>query len=477
MINTQKKLGTGSLIAIVFSSVVGGGIFNISQNMAAGAGAGATIISWILSGIGVFFLVNTFKILALTKPELNAGIYEYAKQGFGNYAGFNIAWGYWLCAAMGNVVFAIMLNDSFGEFFPVLLKHGWPTLVFGSVFIWMMYGIVLGGVKTAAAINTIVSVIKFITLFFIIGMFCISFKAGIFAYDFWGSTPDLGSVTAQVKSTMLVTIWSFMGIEGAVVMSANADNPKAVGKAGIAGFFLSLLLYALISILSYGVMHQSVLKGLDDPSVAYILKSALGKWAYTFVIISVIIAVLGGWLSWTLLCAQVPYTASEVKILPKIFLRKNKNGTPIFALFFTSIFMEIFLILTSTSKSIYMAAVDMTSVLIMPAYLFCGLYLWKASLNKNETPGLTSKQRICNRCIAIITSLFCLWVIYAGGLKLFMVSSVFYFPGIYFFIKARKENRLPDEPIFTKAEWILGGIITFASVFSIFLVMIGDASF
>lgn len=116
MADTSKKLGLGGLVAIVFGSMIGGGIFNISQNMAQGAGLGATLISWVISGVGVLFLVLNFKVLADARPDLNAGIYQYAKEGFGNYVGFNIAWGYWLCAAMGNVAFAVMLNDSFGEF-------------------------------------------------------------------------------------------------------------------------------------------------------------------------------------------------------------------------------------------------------------------------------------------------------------------------------------------------------------------------
>ena len=78
MSDDSKKLGLGGLIAIVFGSIIGGGIFNISQNMAADAGLGAILISWIISGIGILFLVMTFILLADKRPDLNAGIYQYA---------------------------------------------------------------------------------------------------------------------------------------------------------------------------------------------------------------------------------------------------------------------------------------------------------------------------------------------------------------------------------------------------------------
>lgn len=475
MADNTKKLGLGGLVAIVFGSIIGGGIFNISQNMAAGAGLGATLISWVISGIGILFLVMTFKTLADLRPDLNAGIYEYAKEGFGNYVGFNIAWGYWLCAAMGNVAFAVMLNDSFGEFFPVLLRHGWQTVVFGSFFIWLMYFIVGRGVKAASAMNAVITVVKFAALALIVVILFIFFKVGAMEWDFWGHLSDLGSIGTQIKSTMLVTLWCFIGVEGAVVMSAHAKNSADVGKAGIIGFLLSLLLYALISILSYGILKQPELAKLNDPSVAYVLKTVVGEWAVTFVVLSVIVSILGGWIAWTLLCAQVPFTAAQVKILPKSFLKQNKQETPIYGLFISSIIMQVFMIMVVTAKSVYNAAIDITGVMILPAYLFCGLYLVKASY----TGGLkvaNRKKLLQYRLLGIVSTLFCLWLIYAGSLTLLLITSIFYLIGLYFYIVARKQNKVAGEKTFTGGERWLAWAIAVCSVIAVVLIATGKAS-
>ena len=136
------RLGFIGLAALTFGMMVGAGIFNIPQNMAAEAGAGAVILSWLITAAGMLLLVFTFKLLADRRPDLNAGIYQYAAEGFGNFAGFNVAWGYWLCTAFANVAYAVMLNDTIGAFFPVLLDHGWPTVVFGTVLIWVYFAIV-----------------------------------------------------------------------------------------------------------------------------------------------------------------------------------------------------------------------------------------------------------------------------------------------------------------------------------------------
>ena len=101
-------LGVLALAAIVVSSMIGGGIYSLPQNMAQGASAGAVLLAWLITGIGIFFIANTFSILSRIKPDLTTGIYMYAKDGFGSYMGFNIGWSYWLCQIFGNVGYAVI---------------------------------------------------------------------------------------------------------------------------------------------------------------------------------------------------------------------------------------------------------------------------------------------------------------------------------------------------------------------------------
>ena len=122
MTDQTKKVGFLGLVAIVVGSMIGGGVFNLPSNMAEGAALGAVIISWVITGIGMFFLVQTFKTLSDNRPDLSSGIYSYAAEGFGKYVGFNSAWGYWLSAAIGNVSFAVLLMQALGYFFPIFIS-------------------------------------------------------------------------------------------------------------------------------------------------------------------------------------------------------------------------------------------------------------------------------------------------------------------------------------------------------------------
>ncbi|MDE5796081.1 MAG: basic amino acid/polyamine antiporter [Muribaculaceae bacterium] len=477
MEENNKKLGFGALVGIIFGMMVGSGLYNIPQNLAIGAGPGAVALSWVITAAGMLLLVATFKILADRCPELNAGIYQYAKEGFGNFAGFNIAWGYWLCTAFANVAYAVMLNDSFGAFFPALLPHRWPTLLFGTGLIWLMYFLVAGGIRTARLLNNILAIVKVAAIALIVVILCLNIHLGIFRLNYLDELADTSSLWTQVKSTMMVTLWCFIGIEGAVMMSARAKRSRDVGKATVTGFFTAWLLYVLVSMLCYGVATRARLAGLDNPSVAYVLHDLCGAWAYYFVILAVIVSLLGGWLAWTLVCAQVPYEAAQVKIFPRSFLRLNRHGMPAFGLFVSSVVMECFLIMVMVADDVYMAALVITGVMILPAYLSGGMYLFKLTL-RPERLGLQTRRHVLRcRIVSGLCVAYCLWMIYAGGIKLFLFSSVFYLAGIGFYLKARHERRAEGTLRFTPADVVTSVLLTVGVISSAILLAKGDVPF
>ena len=455
---SSGKLGFWGLTALVFGLMVGVGIYNLPQNMASVASPVAVLIAWGVTAAGILPLVISFKWLSVNYPQYNAGIYQYPQAMFGNYAGFNIAWGYWLCTAFSNVAYGVMLNDSFGAIFPELLNHDYHTVVFGTILIWLMYFIVVRGIKTAKTINTLLAAVKVIMLIFIIVVFILFFKLDLFDMNIWQNVSDLGGNGDQVKNTMMITLFCFFGVEGAVMMSSRAKRPKDVGRAGVAGFIIALVLYMSVSLLSYGLLSRTDLSGLNNPSIAYILRASCGEWAYWFVILAVIISLLGGWVAWTLVVAQVPYEAAILNILPKHFRRLNRHGMPAYGLAASSIVMTLFLLLVVMADDVYLAALEVTGLMIIPCYFFTGVFLYV----KADTVKI--------RCVAAITTLFCLWMAYAGGLKELFMTSIFYLLGTGFYVKARKQYA-PDKSVFTKPEKIGLALLTLASIVSIVLVV------
>lgn len=429
----KNKLGLTGLVALVFGMMVGSGIFNIPQNMAAGAGLGAVLIGWGITATGMLMLVSTFKILSDRHPELNEGIYLYAEKGFGRFTGFNIAWGYWLCACFANVAYAVMLNDTFGALFPSLLNHGVPTIIFCSALIWVMYFLISSGIRTSSIIATGAAILKMSVIALIIILLALNIKYDTLTADIWCLDNGIGGITSQVKSTMLVTLWCFIGIEGAVVMSGRARKQSDVGKAGILGFLAAWILYVLVSVFCFGILSRAQLAGLEDPSVAYALRSICGEWAYWLVIVAVIISISGGWFAWTIVTAEQPYSAAHHGIFPKWLTKSDGSDSLQRALLASSIIMQCFLLLVVMAEDVYLYALNITGLMVLPAYLFSGLFLIKTA-RKDYSCGLLSEHAKRGYAYALMTGIFCtvfcIWMLYAAGIGLLLQAVAFYLVGI-----------------------------------------------
>lgn len=472
----SNKLGLLGLIAIVFGVITGGGFYNITQNMAFGASMGASMIGWGVTGFGMLFLVMTFKILSDRVPSLDAGIYQYAQEGAGNFVGFIVAWGYWLCAAMGNVAFAVLLNDSLGYFFPIFIHHGWESIVLCSALIWLMYAVVSRGVLFASAINTFITIIKFASIAFIIVLIIIFFKSELLFTNVWGDIEKLGSVGHQVNGTILITLWCFVGVESAVMLSARAKNSRNVGVATVIGFLVAIGVYAIVTMLSYGIMGQAQLGALKDPSVGYLLESVVGKWGVVFVAICTVLAVIGGWIAWSLVCAQVPFTASKLGLFPRIFGKENNKGTPTVSLLVSSIIMQIFIFVVISASHVYLAAIEITSIMVLPAYLFTPIYLYLL-IRKGKLTFTGKFQKISYIITSAIAIIFCLWMITSSNLNLHILTFIFYILGFGVYFIARRENKERGEPYLKKWEWILALIMTVVAIYSIIILLDGKVKF
>ena len=469
----SNKLGVLALAAIVVSSMLGGGIYSLPQNMAAGASAGAVLLAWVITGIGIYFIVHTFSILSLARPDLKTGIYSYSRAGFGSYTGFTIGWSYWLCQVCGNVGYAVITMDALNYFFPPYFQGGnnLASIIGGSLIIWGFNFMVLKGIKQASIVNTIGTVLKIMPLILFIIIMLFVFSPAEFDFDFWGETAaskaKLGSLETQIKSTMLVTLWAFIGIEGAVVMSNKAKNIQEIGKATFLGFISCLAIYILLSLTPFGYMSQAEISSVANPSTAGILEKVVGKWGAWLMNIGLVISVLTSWLAWTIVTAQIPQAAAQDGTFPKAFTKENKAGSPSVSLWVTSAAMQIFLLLVYFSNNAWNTMLSITSVMVLPAYLTSCAYLWKMC-SDGEYP---SQNLPIKRSTALITgvlgSIFALWLIYAAGLKYLLLADVILVLGIPVFIWARKQNN-PKEPCFQPHEKWLAGLLILVALWAIY---------
>ncbi len=472
MTEQSKKVGLLGLIAIVVGSMIGGGVFNLPSNMAEGAALGAVLIAWVITAIGMFFLVQTFKTLSDNRPDLSSGIYSYAAEGFGKYVGFNSAWGYWLSAAIGNVSFAVLLMQALGYFFPIFISgNNWQSILGGTILIWSMNVLVRRGISSAAMLNLISTIAKLVPLFIFIIVLLFAFHWDKLSFDFWGEqNATLGNLPKQLKSTMLVTLWAFIGIEGAVVISGRAKNKKDVGKATVIGFVGAVIIYAAISIFSFGIMNQADLAKLPDPSTAYVMKAIVGNWGAVLINLGVIISVLGAWIAWTIMASEVPSSAAAHGVFPKIFGKFNKKGAPVFALTATSIIMQITLLFSALEKNAFLAIISISGSMILIPYVLSALFLAKLAYKNRKHNTGHEKIKTKALLVGITASIYGFWLLYAAGFKYILLSTILYAIGIIAYRLAWKE-KANNEPLFKPFEKIIAIVIVIFAAVSVFVMI------
>ena len=449
---TSRKLRLGALTAMVIGSMIGSGVFSLPQNMAAGAGPLAILIGWGITGIGILALALVYQGLSRRKPELNAGPYAYAKAGFGPFIGFNSAWGYWISAWVGNVSYLVVMFSALSYFLPAFGEGNTLQAILGaSVVLWLVHALVLSGVQQAAFINLIATVAKIAPIILFIGIAVVAFRIDLFALDFSGTqNTSLGSIMAQVKSTMLVTLWVFIGIEGASVYSSRAERRQDIGAATMLGFAACLAIYALVSLLSLGIINQPELAALKNPSMAGVLEHIVGPWGAIVINVALVVSVLGAFLSWTLLAAEVPYVAAKDGTMPGFFARENTNGAPAMSLWITNGLVQAFLIITYFANSTYLALFSIASVAILVPYVFSGAYAAKVALGRDgyEEPESTGRDLAAGA----VATLYGVWLVYAADPKYLFMAAMLYVPGIVFYMLARREA---GEKTFTVVEGVL----------------------
>ncbi|HGM5554404.1 arginine-ornithine antiporter [Pseudomonas putida] len=453
MSEAPGKLRLGALVALVVGSMIGGGIFSLPQNMAASADVGAVLIGWAITAVGMLTLAFVFQTLANRKPDLDGGVYAYAKAGFGDYMGFSSAWGYWISAWLGNVGYFVLLFSTLGYFFPIFGEGNTVAAVIGaSVLLWAVHFLVLRGIKEAAFINLVTTVAKVVPLLLFVLIAIFAFKLDIFTADIWGvKNPDLGSVMNQVRNMMLVTVWVFIGIEGASIFSARAEKRSDVGKATVIGFITVLLFLVLVNVLSLGIMTQPELAKLQNPSMAAVLEHVVGHWGAVLISVGLIISLLGALLSWVLLCAEIMFAAAKDHTMPEFLRKENANHVPVNALWLTNAMVQIFLIITLFSASTYLSLIYLATSMILVPYLWSAAYALLLAVRGESYEGFAAERRK-DLIIGGIALIYAVWLLYAGGVKYLLLSALLYAPGAILFAKAKLELK---QPIFTNVEKLI----------------------
>ncbi|SEH45846.1 arginine:ornithine antiporter, APA family [Mycolicibacterium rutilum] len=467
----EQKVNLPTLTAMVVGSMIGSGVFLLPRRFGTETGVAGALIAWTVAGTGMLMLAFVFQRLAIRKPNLNAGIFTYAKAGFGDYVGFNSAIGYWASACAGNVSYWVLITTTMSAVVPAFGAGDTVlAVVVSAIGVWLFVFLVLRGVRDAAVINYIVTIAKVLPILVFILIAIVAFEAGVFADNFWGGGGQysFAAVWEQATGTMLITVFVFLGIEGAAVYSRMARRREDVGRATVIGFLSVLSVFALVTLVSYGVMPQSDLAGVSQPSMAAVLESIVGPWGSVFIRVGVIVSVLGAYLAWTLMAAEVLFIPAKSDDMPRFLSSTNRHDAPVTALVMAAGLTTLLLVALLFAADALDFMLDLTAALSLIPYLLAAAYALKLTLTR-ETYD-TRQSLAPDMAIAAVATVYTLFLVHAAGIDKLLLSCILYAPAAALYFKARRERGLR---VFRPAEAVLFGVIVVGAVAGVFSLATG----
>jgi arginine:ornithine antiporter/lysine permease len=456
------------LVFIALGSMIGSGIFNSPKDLISSANPQGAMIAWLIGGFGALMLALVFVYLAARKPELKSGIYAYARDGFGDFMGFNSAWGYWSLGWLGNIGFIALFFKTFNDLLGDKAISPLQAFIIGSLIIWIFFFILKAGIREGAILNFIVTTAKLIPVILIIVLGVLLVKSDLFIVENWqtrlASTGEPTSPTIQIKSAMAIILWCFVGMEAASVLSGRAKSQKIVRLTIIISLLIVLGVYMLITFIAMSSIPADKLAASETPLALVLEQTAVGAAGGVIVKLGVMVSVLGASFSWIMLSVETLYVAAVDNVLPRIFKKVNKNGTPVTVLLITQGFTQIFLIsiLSPKLNETYLAAITIATTLALIPYLLSSLYAVKIAMINRK------RESFHHLIIALLGTIYSLYVIFAVGIKYLILSLLFYAIGSLLFIKAKREQKKQPKPW----EWavivllLIGSLIITGLIFS-----------
>ena len=426
MSSSNKKIGLITSTALVVGNMIGAGIFILPASLS--KYGGISLLGWVFTASGALILAKIFSNFSKIIVNKSGGPYIYSKQGFGDFIGFLVAWGYWISTWISNAAIAIAIIGGLSFFFPILQTNSVLAVSIGLSMIWFFTWINSKGMRTTGKIQLITTVLKLLPLVFVIIF-------GIFFFSL-DNFPEF-NMTGESNFTSFslvaaLTLYAFLGLESASIPLENIHNPeKTVPKATMYGTIISTCIYIFSTIVLFGILPTETLQNSPAP-FAEAGEIIGGKYTGYFIAIGAIISGMGALNGWILILAQIPMAAAKDEMFPRIFKRKNKKGVPVLGLVIGSILSSVVMLMNFSENLVtqFTFIVNLTVLACLVPYLFVSAsYAIVIIQNKNHTNSIVKTV-----LLGLFGFLYSLWAIYGSSAEVVFYGLLLLLLGIPFYV-------------------------------------------
>lgn len=401
------KFGLPTATALVIGSVIGTGVFALPSALA--PFGPISLVAFVFVTIGAVGLALTFGALSKRVPG-SGGPYVYARDAFGDFAGFLTAWTYWITAWAGNAAIVVALVGYVEVFWNTDHARTW-SIVIALFGLWIPAVINLVGVKAMAVTQVVTTVLKFVPLLFMatIGLLFVD-TANFGAFNASGT-----SVTGAISAAAAIALFSYLGIETASVAAGRVRDPaKNVGRATILGTIGCAIVYILGTVTVFGTVSNADLQLTSAPFTDSANAIFDGTWAGNLVAVAAIVSGLGCLIGWTLVVAEMPMAAAKDGLFPARFGRTTRSGVPVFGIVSSTVLASVLTVVSYTSfERVFTTLVLLSVFTAVVPYIFSALAQLYWLLTRGRDTDWPHMIRDCG--ISTLASVFAFWSLAGSG--------------------------------------------------------------
>lgn len=318
----QKGLSAWQLTMMALGTVIGGSFF-LGSSVAIHAAGPSILISYILGGVLVYFIL--FALSEMTVANPGAGSFRaFATQTFGPGAGFVVGWVYWtgMVLAMSSEATAIS----------ILVRKWFPGIsipLLGSLIITSVTLLNLLGADKLSKLESGLAAVKLITIasFIIIALILIT---GLIS-----GTPPVGTGALATEPLMpggirgiagsiLIVMFSYAGFEIIGLAASETNNPRKTVPKAIKYTVICLVgFYVASVVVMLPLIPTSELGGEVSPMVAALSRWGFG-WAGLVINIVLITAILSTMLAAMFGLGRMIRSLADDELAPK-WLKEQKE--------------------------------------------------------------------------------------------------------------------------------------------------------
>jgi len=232
-----KKLSFTNAVAVGLGNIIGAGIF-VMAGSAIGAAGPASLLAFVITAVlAITVGLNTAE-LSSRFPELEGGVYSFARATMGDTIGFLVGWFRLVAYAISGAAVAL----GFSSYLISVGLPGWVYFPAAVALIAVLTLIEAGGIKLASQMEVGLVAVKIVGLaVFLVVVFALArFSASNF-------TPLFPTGAMGVLVAANIAFFAYSGFNTIATLTPDVeDGGKTVPRAIIASIGISTALYVLV---------------------------------------------------------------------------------------------------------------------------------------------------------------------------------------------------------------------------------------